>query len=270
MKIIVDFDNAFNVKNRDVDDFIALLYLIRKNADIGLVTTTYGNASIEEVNRASKKVFEDLKLTFPLALGSEDAGEKMAQTVNDNEGEVTILTLGSTTNIARALDIDPNLGKKARLVSMGTITEPLYIDGIKMNELNYSVNHEASRKVLDKFEDISILTANNCLDGYLDLDEIEDIFSGEDYLMSEARDWFDFHSADYEINYIVIWDLLAATYVTNPELFEDKKRPMVFKDPEKGLLAEDVGGKIINMPEVKNRKALVQHYKKVFYNKKSL
>lgn len=270
MKIIVDFDNAFNVKNRDVDDFIALLYLIRKNADIGLVTTTYGNASIEEVNRATKKVFEDLKLTYPLAFGNEDAGEKIAQTVNDNKGDVTILSLGSTTNIARALSLDPSLGTKARLVSMGTITEPLYIDGIKMNELNYSVNHEASKKVLDVFEHISILTANNCLDGYLDLDEIEDIFSGESYLMAEARDWFDFHSADYEINYIIIWDLLAATYVTSPELFEDKKRPMVFKDPGKGLLAEDTSGKIINMPEVKDRKTLAAYYKKVFINKENL
>lgn len=264
MKLIVDFDNAFGVKHRDVDDFIALLYLLKAKVDIVLVTTTFGNASLEEVNESTKMVFSDLGLDLDLALGGEDAGEKIVEKVNAHAGNITILTLGSTTNLAEALRIDESIKDKAKLLSMGIITEELLINGKVMDELNFSVDHEASARVLEAFEDISILTANRCMDGYLTLEEIDEIFKKETYLMEKAQDWFDFHSDDYDIGYIVVWDLITALYFTNPDLFEDDKRTMSLTRPEKGLLEEDPQGKYINMPKLKDRDLFVQRVRDAF------
>lgn len=266
MKIIVDFDNAFGVKKRDVDDFIAFLYLIKAKEDIVLVTTTFGNASIEEVNEATKMIFKDLELDYELAFGDEDAGEKIVEKVNKNPGNITILTLGSTTNVNKALQIDESIKDKAKLLSMGTITEELLINEKIMDELNFSVDHQSSSNILEEFNDITILTANNCLDGYFTLEEIDEIFKNEEYLMEKAKDWFDFHSEDYDIGYIIIWDLITAAYITKPEIFQDDKRKMTFSNPEKGLLTEDEKGRPINMPKVKDRKALVDHIRQVFHN----
>lgn len=264
MKLIIDFDNAFNVDKRDVDDFIAFLYLMRERADIVLVTTSFGNASLEEVNQATEKIFKDLGLAYDLALGGRGAAEKIVEKVNEYPGHITILSLGSTTNSAQALEIDGSIGQKANFLAMGTISQDLVINGKIMDELNFSIDHKASIKVLEGFDQISILTANNCLKGYLTLEELEDIFKNEGYLMEEAKDWFDFHSKDYDIGYIIVWDLIAALYFTRPDLFEDDRRKMVLSEPEKGLLEEDPSGKPINMPILKDRQAFARAVHKAF------
>lgn len=264
MKIIVDFDNTLGVNERDVDDFIALLYLMKAKADIVLVTTTFGNDTIDIVNEKTKMVFNDLDLNYNLAFGNEDAGERIVETINTYPNDITILTLGSTTNLARALEIDPSIKHKAKMLSMGIITEKLLINNKVMDELNFSVDHKASIKVLTEMEDITILTANNCLDFYVTLREIDDIFEKETYLRSKSRAWFDFHSKDYDIDYIIIWDLVAAVYFTNPELFIDDKRKMSFVNPKMGLIKEDENGKIINMPKIKDRCLYIDTVRKVF------
>lgn len=266
MKIIVDFDNTLGVNERDVDDFIAFLYLMKAKADIVLVTTTFGNDTIEIVNEKTKMVFEDLKLDYELALGNEDASEKIVEIVNKYPNDITILTLGSTTNLAGALDLDPSIKSKVKMLSMGIITEKLLINNKVMDELNFSVDHKSSSKVLSQMEDITILTANNCLDFYVTLREIDDIFEEEKYLRGKSKAWFDFHSKDYDIDYIIIWDLVAAVYFTNPEIFIDDKRKMSFTNPQAGLLEEDMNGKIINMPKIKNRTSYIEIVMGVFKN----
>jgi purine nucleosidase len=50
---------------------------------------------------------------------------------------------------------------------MGGITAPLFVGGVKMDELNFSCDPEASRCVLTRGENVSILTGNNCLAAYM-------------------------------------------------------------------------------------------------------
>lgn len=263
MKIMVDFDNTLAVRHRDVDDFLALLYLIKKNCDIKLVSTTFGNDTIEVVNAATKKVFDDLKLDYELCFGNENASEKIVETINQNEG-ITLLTLGSLHNIRKAYEIDNSIGKKCKIVSMGTISEDLIINSKKMDELNFSVDYQSSEIVLRNFEDINIISANNCLEYFVKLDEIDEIFRKYDYLRENAYGWFDFHSKDYKLDYIIIWDLIAAVYATNKELFYDDYKNVSFEKLDTGLLIENENGKKINFPILKERTQYIEALKKVF------
>lgn len=263
MKIMVDFDNTLAVRHRDVDDFLALMYLIKKNCDIKLVTTTFGNDTIEVVNGATKKVFDDLKLDYELAFGNEDAAEKIVDKIHENEN-ITLLTLGSLNNIRKAYELDNSIADKCKIVSMGSITEDLIINGKKMDELNFSVDYKSSEVVLKNFKDISIINANNCLDYYVTLDEIDDIFQKYEYLRENAYAWFDFHSKDYKLDYIIIWDLIAAVFATDSELFSDNYKKVSFENLDTGLLVEDEDGKEINFPVLKSRLDYIKALKKVF------
>lgn len=64
-KIIFDCDNTFGLIDRDVDDGLTLLYLLgAPHVELLGVTLTYGNGSIEEVNKMTKEMKEQLGLSF--------------------------------------------------------------------------------------------------------------------------------------------------------------------------------------------------------------
>lgn len=265
MKIIVDFDNTLGVSERDVDDFLALSYLMKKDVDILAVTTTFGNDKIDIVNEATKKVFTDLDIKIPLYLGDENAGEKIAELVTTYPNEITILSLGATTNTKKALDIDKDLGKKAKFIAMGTIDSDLIIGSKPMKELNFSIDYKASQKVIEAFDDIAIISANNCLDFYVSLEEIDEIFT-DTYIREKAAAWFDFHSRDYDISYIIIWDLIASLYLARADLFYDKFERVITDRLDKGLLERDPYGKRINFPILKSRASYIEEIKNIFAN----
>ena len=72
-KLIFDCDNTMGVEGCDVDDGLALLYLLgRNNSDIIGITTTYGNSDIETVYSNTCRVVNDLGISIPVIKGSED------------------------------------------------------------------------------------------------------------------------------------------------------------------------------------------------------
>ena len=74
--VIVDFDNTFTLEGRDVDDLIALLYLISHPAVyVPFVCTTFGNGTLREVNHCTETVFRQLNLRIPFYSGAEKEGD---------------------------------------------------------------------------------------------------------------------------------------------------------------------------------------------------
>ena len=67
MNVLIDFDNTFFTDNRDVDDGLALIYLLG-SLDVNIVgiTSTFGNSTLEEVNRCTKLLLEKLGLSHDL------------------------------------------------------------------------------------------------------------------------------------------------------------------------------------------------------------
>jgi inosine-uridine nucleoside N-ribohydrolase len=75
--VILDCDNALGVPAADVDDGLALLFLL-KQEDIALrgVTTCFGNAGLPAVMRATRRLFARFGLhALPLHAGASRAGE---------------------------------------------------------------------------------------------------------------------------------------------------------------------------------------------------
>lgn len=237
MKVIIDFDNTFFTRNRDVDDGLALLYLLGSpEVEVVGITSTFGNSDIETVDHDTRKLMAALGLDQQLyAQGAAEAGDYLtdasrfiAATVQRYANEIAILAVGSMANLHGAYLLNPDLFQQTKqIVLMGGTTAPLMFAKQEMLELNFSVDPLAAFTVLTKGRNVSILTGNNCLDLIFTRSQYEEMFAGHDTkvarLIREYSDsWFTDNDLEYGITGFYNWDTLAAAYLVNPEYFADQ------------------------------------------------
>jgi len=192
--------------NKDVDDGLALMYLIgNNNVDLLGVTTTFGNSHIDDVFQATSKLLNDLNKTeIPLKKGAgkdsdrkSEAAAFLVHLVNQYPNQITILATGSLTNLHGAYCLDPNFYHKVKeIVLMGGLTKPLIINGLNLDELNFSVDSEASYNVLHSGAKITTMTGHICLQAefrkkeYMRLMENKDIASYA-YIKEHSYAWYE-------------------------------------------------------------------------------
>lgn len=274
--IIFDCDNTFGVPDCDVDDGLALLYLLgREDASVHGVTATYGNNKLDVVYRTIQKMQkalgrEDITLkkggAFAGAYQSE-AADYLVEMADQYENELSVLATGSLTNLMGAYQKDAQFFEKVKeIVLMGGITEPLVFEKKTMDELNFSCDKEASKAVLSKGKQVSVITGNNCLKVLFTREEYkEHLFTSDSkiarYIREETDYWFGYNEEDYGIGGFYNWDVTAAVYLMQPELFTDCKSRFHIssKDLNTGFLRKsDEGESWLNLPQIKDETAFKQ------------
>lgn len=281
-KIIFDCDNTMGVKGCDVDDGLALLYLLGEgNREICGITTTYGNSDIETVYHNTSKMLQEIGrpginlfkgCPNPGVLESE-AADFIVETVNAYPGQISILATGSLTNLRGAYLKDQDIFTKIpQIVLMGGITQKLIINGKVLDELNFSCDPAATALVLEQGNNMSVITGNHCLDAY---------FSGEEfaqklktcskpvarYIWDKCNYWFEDMMETFELDGFHNWDVVAAAYLIRPELFDDKE---IMITPNVSLLKQgwlvyqsgDRQKSTVNTPKIKN----INSFKERIYN----
>ncbi len=281
MKVIYDCDNTMGINYRDIDDGLTLLYLYKNpNVDLLGVSLTFGNDILDKVIESTKVLVSKFNIDVPVYFGNKNeenflensAAKYIVEETKKYPNEVTILATGSLKNIADAYLLDNKVVERIKnIVIMGGITEPLIINGKVMNELNLSVSHNSSFKVLSNVKSPVILTGNTCLESKLFLDEVKSIISSfKGYsveLYEECKQWIEYHSQDYNIDYIIIWDLLTAVYVTNPEIFEDEEHQVEINREylEFGYMKKvNYDDKKIIIPKLVDRKKYIELVKNTY------
>lgn len=256
-KVIYDCDNTMGISNRDIDDGLALLYLIN-NPEVELlgVTCTYGNDRLDFVYEQTVKLMEEIGSKIPVFKGrggyvmedyyggvyknttsqnseelfENEAAKFIVSMVNKYPEEVYILATGSMQNLYDAGEIDPCIIPEVKkIVLMGGITEALKFNDKIMNELNFSVCPEGAFNVLTRGTDVSVLTGNNCMDVAFTSEEFSSLkkrFEKENlknrFLLKKIEKWMREFEEAYDYDSIILWDVIAAIYLTNPELFNDR------------------------------------------------
>jgi purine nucleosidase len=167
--LIYDCDITMGLPGRDIDDGLALLYLLGCPAIRLLgITSSFGNGSIKEVHACLLSVLEDLgRSDIPAYSGASregippasrgpapaggdwrahsEAARFLADTVRANPAEVSILATGSPTNLLGAYRLHSGFFRDAKhVVLMGGSTEPLVVNGQEMGELNFASDPEAA------------------------------------------------------------------------------------------------------------------------------
>lgn len=267
-KILFDCDNTMGLEGCDVDDGLTLLYLLgREDVELLGVTTTFGNSTIDKVHTNTINMFNELKLShIPLYKGcpskvnrESEACEFLVQMVNKYPNEITILATGSLTNLYGAYNLDNSFFTKVKdIVLMGGITEPLIINGYNLNELNFACDEEATHKVLSSGAKVHILTGHICLQALFTKNDLNKIVENHtlpifNYIKKKTLPWFDHVMGKFAMDGFHNWDIVAAMYITNPELFKDNYANLVSipEDLKKGYLKIDISDKygyVVNMP----------------------
>ncbi|WP_338471726.1 nucleoside hydrolase [Niallia sp. XMNu-256] len=268
IKVLYDCDNTMGIPNKDVDDGLTLMYLIGNNLiDLLGVTTTFGNSHIEDVFQATTKLFNDLNITnIPLKKGAGKGSDRKSEAaaflvdmVNQYPNEITILATGSLTNLYGAYCLDPHFYDKVKeIVLMGGLTKPLIINGKNLDELNFSVDHEASYNVLHSGATITTMTGHICLQAEFGKTEYERLMENKDiacysYIKKHSYAWYEHFKELFATEGFFNWDIVSGVYITNPELFDNNYTSIISSDEDlkKGFLKTEDDhdkGSIVNIP----------------------
>lgn len=269
--LIFDCDSTVGLPGKPMDDALALLYLLGRpeEAEILGITCTFGNGTANEVFASTTALLREIGRTdIPLLPGADrdedprsDAARFIADTVNARPGEITLVAIGSLTNLWGAYLLDDSIfGKVRQIVLMGGYTAPVLYHGIHLDELNFSVNPKAAACVLNHGRNISILTGNNTLEpSYLPLEEFIRKMGGS-YIAEKCGYRFSDKQLRNGDAASYCWDVAATVYLLHPELFED--RPTHCYVTEKGMHSGWLGMTesapdtcLLNLPRVKDTAA---------------
>lgn len=282
-KVIYDCDNTMGLDNRDIDDGLALVYLV-ENKDVELlgVCTTYANDSLEYVHKQTLELVEGLGINLNVYKGrgkfemndytgfgykrfeddgnfeSNEAAKFIVEMANKYPNEIDLLATGSMQNLYDAYMIDNEIGEKLNsVVLMGGITGDLYFGDKIMKELNFSVCPKGAEVAIKKYKNVSILTGNRCMDvefGTNELDKVKALGNNikNEFIINKIEKWMREFKEKYNYDSIVLWDVIAAIYLMNPDMFRDDFMSVVSTEEDlfEGRLVEGESTARINIPIV--------------------
>lgn len=272
-KIIIDCDNTFGVGGCDIDDGLAIIYsLAQKDVEVLGISTTFGNNNLEIVYPNTLSFMKDIGyFHIPVYKGANDsykdneAARFLVEMASKYEGQLSIVALGSLTNLYHAWQLDNSFYEKIKDISlMGGITDPLIINGKLLNELNFSCNWEASLNVLEYGRSLIIGTGNTCLDGFFTRERFEELKEGNDFekwLYKESLYWFDREKDVFDNHGIYIWDILSAAALLNPDLFimETLEIAPDEESMKTGMLLGKGKKRKVIIPKIKNVDEYMEH-----------
>lgn len=299
-KVIYDCDNTMGLDNRDIDDGLALVYLV-ENKDVELlgVCTTYANDSLEYVYKQTLELVEDLGINLNVYKGrgkfemndytgfgykrfeddgnfeSNEAAKFIVEMANKYPNEIDLLATGSMQNLYDAYMIDNEIGEKLNsVVLMGGITGDLYFGDKIMKELNFSVCPKGAEVAIKKYKNVSILTGNRCMDvefGTNELDKVKALGNNikNEFIINKIEKWMREFKEKYNYDSIVLWDVIAAIYLMNPDMFRDDFMSVVSTEEDlfEGRLVEGISAARINIPVVLDDKKINDEMIKVVFER---
>lgn len=272
-KIIFDCDSTVSLPGKPMDDVLALLYLLGnpEKCEVLGIACTFANGTVREVHSSTERFLREIGRTdIPLLRGAEsgedprtEAARFIADTVNANPGEISLVAIGSLTNLYGAYLLDNDLFSKVKeIVLMGGYTAPVFYHNHHLEELNFSVNPEAAACVLNRGRNISILTGNNTLaPSYLPKEEfMEKMCSGSVsgwYIAEKCGYRFDDKKLTHGDAASYCWDVVATVYLLRPELFKDDPKHcfVTFRGMHSGWLGVTEEARdtvLLNLPRVKD------------------
>jgi purine nucleosidase len=261
-KVIFDCDNTMGLKTKEIDDGLALFYLLgRPDIDLLGITTTFGNGTLDQVYQQTVKLVNDLNLVdLPVKRGAENRGEGpteaaeyLAEMAAEYPGQVNLLATGPLGNLRGAHQIDPNFFNNLKsILCMGGYLRPVKLGRRKVKELNLSADPEASHLVLNAPCPVTLMTAQICLQAPFTWSDLGRLDFWSRAARRTVRRWLILQGLFCGIGNFYLWDLLPAVYLSFPDLFNERKVKIISSvaDLESGtLFPEEISsGGQVNLP----------------------
>lgn len=281
--VILDCDNTYGVDGKDVDDGLALLYLLGcRDIDLIGVTCSFGNSDQDTVYGNTVRFLKELgREDIPVYKGAyasyrevSDASEFLASAAARSGGHLSIVCTGSVSNLLGAAEADRDFFSNIEELSMmGGLTEPLFVGGKPMRELNFSCDSEASYRVLTSVRNLKIACASNCLDSFFPASQLKEQLDARpcllsDYLRSTLKYWYDINQSHWNLDGIINWDVMAAAQLVHPELFT-LEQTVITPSPESlkaGLLSGGGSPVAVVLPVIRDKKEYTSHVYDTYFS----
>jgi inosine-uridine nucleoside N-ribohydrolase len=261
-KVIFDTDPG-------VDDAMALLFLHRHpEIDLLGVTTVFGNASIELTTRNAQFLHKEWGIEAPIAKGAgktldplrveqhsptivhgedglgnigvpleidwpldpREASQFIIDTIRANPGEITILAVGRMTNLALALQADPDIaGLTKQVVIMGGAFD---VNGnvTPAAEANIHGDPDAADLVFTAPWNVVAFGLDVTMKTMMSSDDMAEMAKGGDKALTLLSDlsqfYIDFYRQGAGLDGMAIHDSCACVYLVAPELFKLRSGPV--------------------------------------------
>ena len=281
--LIFDCDNTMGVPGCDVDDGLTLLYLLGlPEVELLGITCSYGNNTQETVYQNTLRLLKDWgREDIPVFRGADSgadrrsaAAEFLAQMSRRYEGELRVIATGAMTNLLGAEEMDNGFFSRVKEFSlMGGITEPLFVGGRPMAELNLSCDPEASLQVLRQGRRVQIATAQNSLRSYYPKEECLRSLRERNsalgaYLERHISYWFDVYEEQWNLSGFVNWDVMAAVQMLHGELLSscDTEIDPTEESLKMGMLYGNGRPCVADLPEIADQEAYFHHIYEVWFS----
>lgn len=261
-RVIFDCDNTLGLRTKEIDDGLALFYLLgRTDIDLLGITTTFGNGTIDQVHKQTTQLAAGLGLNdLPVKQGAGSRGEGtteaarfLIEMASAYPGEINLLATGPLGNLRVAQELDPGFFSNLKsIVCMGGYLRPVKMGRRVVHELNLSDDPEASYLVLNAPTQVTLMTAQICMQAPFTWSDLKKLAFWPVKTRRIVRNWLILHTVFTGLGNIYLWDLLPAIYISCPELFNEHRVTMrsSIADLEDGTLipVENNRGAGINMP----------------------
>ena len=234
-KVIIDTDPAIGVPKRDIDDGLAILLLLASpEVELKGITISSGNVPAERGFQVAKDLLELVNADIPVFQGAASKAELgvsnpavnyLIETVRQNPGEISLLTVGPLTNVATAMMLDDTFAENlSELVIMGGTLK--FILFSVFGEFNFHMDGKAASIVLNSSIPKTVVSMDCITHSVFQQQHLEELVQNSSevsqYLVEVIEPWL---KANRKIWFrakgFFPWDPVAAAYVLQPDLFEE-------------------------------------------------
>ena len=247
-RVVIDTDIG-----TDIDDAWAIALALRSpELDVQLITTVSGDPLYRA--RVAGGLLDDRRVPIAVGVGGGDrvrAGEPQAGLaalssttfVDDGVGAlvdacaapVTIIALGPLTNLAAALERDPSIAARARVVAMlGSVRVGYRGRPEPSVEYNTAVDVPAARAVLTAPWDVTITPLDTCGTILLEGDDYQRVRASKDpmvqRLLTSYREWLGESVELFDRRSTTLYDCVAVHLAHDEALYEIEELAIAVED----------------------------------------
>lgn len=263
-KIIFDCDNMMGQVKWELDDGLALFYILGcSDLELLGITTTFGNGQLEKVMYHTKRLLKAIgREDIPLIKGASkkeepptEAARFLADKAASNPGEITLLAAGPLGNLRGAGQIDPNFFRNLKEIIFmgGHIKHPFKMGNKSLQDFNLAFDLKAALRVFNAECPVNIINSEICTLVPFTTAHLERVTFFPESIIDLIKGWFSFYNKYFGLDLIYIWDVLVPVLFNHPELFD--KNPVRInaskvEDIDYGHLVatKDDKGVLVNMP----------------------
>lgn len=235
-EILVVFDNTMGIPGGEIDDGLALLYLLAfSDVHIRALCCTHGNSTTANTFEATQRLVAELGVDIPVIRGADagdDSPSDAARAIveaSHSSNPISLLSLGAVTDLAAAERLEPGcLARFEHISFMGGITHTLRVGGKTMDELNFSVDGKAACEVFATARAgarLLVADAWNCVpltfwtkDFIARL--IQPAYAISPVLERYCLPWMEHAASAWNTDGFIGWDVLAAVALVHPDYVE--------------------------------------------------